>query len=110
EMALHVAPAGRVIGLDRDPGAVSRAAERLAGTATVPIHARYSDLPAVLARLGIDRVDAILMDLGLSSDQLADQERGFSFRSGGPLDLRFDPGAGEPAWRLLERLDERSLA
>src|SRR5690554_3769398 len=56
ELARHVAPAGRVIGLDRDPGAVSRAAERLAGTATVPIHARYSDLPAVLARLGIDRV------------------------------------------------------
>ena len=55
-------------------------------------------------------MDGILLDLGLSSDQLADQERGFSFSSTGPLDLRFDPMRGKPAWRLLERLSAEHLA
>ncbi len=62
------------------------------------------------AALGIPPVDGILLDLGLSSDQLADDERGFSFHSPGPLDLRFDVSRGEPAWRLINRLSERHLA
>jgi 16S rRNA (cytosine1402-N4)-methyltransferase len=60
--------------------------------------------------LGITTVDGILLDLGLSSDQLADAQRGFSFSSSGPLDLRFDPMQGKPAWRLLERLSAEHLA
>jgi 16S rRNA (cytosine1402-N4)-methyltransferase len=55
-------------------------------------------------------VDGILLDLGLSSDQLLDAERGFSFHSAGPLDLRFDPSRGEPAWKLVERLSAEHLA
>jgi 16S rRNA (cytosine1402-N4)-methyltransferase len=55
-------------------------------------------------------VDGILLDLGLSSDQLADPDRGFSFHGSGPLDLRFDPSRGEPAWRLVERLSAEHLA
>jgi 16S rRNA (cytosine1402-N4)-methyltransferase len=55
-------------------------------------------------------VDGVVLDLGLSSDQLADRERGFSFDSAGTLDLRFDTSEGEPAWKLLERLSERELA
>ena len=58
----------------------------------------------------ISSVDGIVLDLGLSSDQLADATRGFSFDSGGPLDLRFDPQAGQPAWQYLERLDATELA
>jgi 16S rRNA (cytosine1402-N4)-methyltransferase len=64
----------------------------------------------VLDELGIETVDGILLDLGLSSDQLADSRRGFSFAAAGELDLRFDPLEGEPAWRLLNRLSERELA
>ena len=103
-------PAGRVIALDRDPGAVERLGERLSGLPVECLHGNYADLPEVLADRGIAAVDGIVLDLGLSSDQLADAERGFSFHSAGPLDLRFDPTRGEPAWRLLERLSEEHLA
>jgi 16S rRNA (cytosine1402-N4)-methyltransferase len=74
------------------------------------VHANYSDLPEVLRGLGVAAVDGILLDLGLSSDQLADAERGFSFHAEGPLDLRFDMERGEPAWKLLERLSAEHLA
>ena len=60
--------------------------------------------------MGIAQVDGILLDLGLSSDQLADDQRGFSFSSTGPLDLRFDPMRGEPAKRLINRLSAEHLA
>jgi 16S rRNA (cytosine1402-N4)-methyltransferase len=64
----------------------------------------------VLADLGVPLVDGVLLDLGLSSDQLAEPSRGFSFQAAGELDLRFNQDRGEPAWRLLERLRERDLA
>ncbi len=107
--ATAVGPGGRVIALDRDPQAVAETARILPGNVTA-IHANYADLPEVLQELGIEAVDAILLDLGLSSDQLADDERGFSFRAEGELDLRFDPTQGQPAWALLERIREQDLA
>jgi 16S rRNA (cytosine1402-N4)-methyltransferase len=60
--------------------------------------------------MGMDLVDGVLLDLGMSSDQLADPSRGFSFDSDGPLDLRFDTSEGEPAWRLVNRLGAEHLA
>ena len=72
--------------------------------------ANFCDLPAILDELQIDAVDAVLLDLGLSSDQLADEQRGFSFDAAGPLDLRFNPDEGESAAELLARLPERELA
>ena len=75
-----------------------------------PVQANFCDLPEVLAGLAIQQVDGIVLDLGLSSDQLADPERGFSFSSTGPLDLRFDPMRGEPAKRLINRLSAEHLA
>jgi len=72
--------------------------------------ANYRDLPEVLDALGIATVDRVLLDLGLSSDQLADVSRGFSFDAEGPLDLRFDPTEGEPAWRIIARLRPETLA
>jgi 16S rRNA (cytosine1402-N4)-methyltransferase len=109
-LAEAVGATGRVLAHDRDLGATERAAERLRGLNVDCLHANYADLPEVLADRGIAAVDGILLDLGLSSDQLADVERGFSFHSAGPLDLRFDVTRGEPAWKLIERLSEEHLA
>jgi 16S rRNA (cytosine1402-N4)-methyltransferase len=109
-LAEAVGPAGSVIALDRDPAAARTSAERLSGLPVQVVHANYADLPEVLADRRIDAVDGIVLDLGVSSDQLADSSRGFSFHSSGPLDLRFDTSRGEPAWKLLERLSEVHLA
>jgi 16S rRNA (cytosine1402-N4)-methyltransferase len=109
-LAERVGPRGLVLGLDRDPTVIERAEATLQGLPIRPIHANYSDLTEILSELEIESVNGILLDLGLSSDQLADAERGFSFQSEGPLDLRFDPTRGEPAWRLLERMNAEHLA
>jgi len=109
-LAEAVGPTGLVIGIDRDPGAIERGASAFAGLPVRLAQANYRDIPEVLDALAIDRVDAVLLDVGLSSDQLADDTRGFSFDSEGPLDLRFDPTEGEPAWRLVNRLRPETLA
>ncbi len=109
-LAQRVGSSGLVIALDRDPAALAAAEQNLAGLPIAIAQANFCDLAEVLAEVGLTTVDGILLDLGLSSDQLADPERGFSFDSPGPLDLRFDVEAGEPAWRLLERLDAEDLA
>jgi 16S rRNA (cytosine1402-N4)-methyltransferase len=109
-LASAVGESGAVIAIDRDPIPVERAARELRDRPVRAVQANYSDLPEILRQFQVDAVDAILLDLGLSSDQLADEERGFSFQSDGPLDLRFDPSRGEPAWKLLERLSAEHLA
>jgi 16S rRNA (cytosine1402-N4)-methyltransferase len=109
-LAQAVGPTGRVISLDRDATALAAAEKNLAGLPVAIAQSNFCDLAEVLAEVGIERVDGILLDLGLSSDQLADADRGFSFDSPGELDLRFDVDEGEPAWRLLERLDAEDLA
>ena len=110
EIVRRIAPTGLLIGLDRDALMLDIAARQLSGRSSHLVHASYAELPQVLARLAIPAVDRILLDLGLSSDQLADESRGFSFSSTGPLDLRFDPTRGEPASALLARLNEQELA
>jgi 16S rRNA (cytosine1402-N4)-methyltransferase len=109
-LAEAVGPTGLVISLDRDPIAVDRATEELQGLPVRALAGNYSDIPEVLAGLNVSAVDGILLDLGLSSDQLADAGRGFSFQSSGPLDLRFDTTRGEPAWKLVQRLSAEHLA
>lgn len=101
---------GFVLALDRDPAAIAAAERNLAGLPVKLAQANYAELPAVLDELGIRQVDGILLDIGLSSDQLADESRGFSFDSAGPLDLRFDTEEGESAATLIARLGERELA
>ncbi|MFM8951962.1 MAG: 16S rRNA (cytosine(1402)-N(4))-methyltransferase RsmH [Planctomycetaceae bacterium] len=105
-----VGPTGLVIAIDRDPEAIDRGARELTGRPVRFAQANYCNLPEVLDALAIDRVDRVLLDVGLSSDQLADHSRGFSFESDGPLDLRFDPTEGEPAWRIINRMRPESLA
>ena len=109
-LAERVGATGRVIAVDLDPAAVRGAEQSLAGLPISVAAASYAEIPEVLAELQIAAVDGILLDLGLSSDQLADVARGFSFQSDGELDLRFDPEHGEPAWRMLARLSEENLA
>ena len=79
---------GRLIALDRDPEAVKAAGERLRGLPAEVVHAEFSDMRSVLAERGIDRVDGVLLDIGVSSHQLDAAERGFSFHNDAPLDMR----------------------
>jgi 16S rRNA (cytosine1402-N4)-methyltransferase len=101
---------GFVLALDRDPAPLAAAEETLRGWPIKIAQSNFCDLPEVLDELQINAVDGVLLDLGLSSDQLADDARGFSFEATGELDLRFNPDEGEPAWRLLERLQEKEIA
>jgi 16S rRNA (cytosine1402-N4)-methyltransferase len=108
-LAAGVGQTGRIIGLDRDPRAIDAAQPALSGLPVRLVQANFCDLPEVLEQLDIEAVDGVLLDLGLSSDQLADRSRGFSFSADGPLDLRFDPLSGEPARRLVNRLSVEHL-
>jgi 16S rRNA (cytosine1402-N4)-methyltransferase len=109
--AVWLEQGGHVIALDRDPAAVLSARERFAprGHHFRAVRSDFARLGEVLDGFEVPVVDAICMDLGLSSDQLDDPTRGFAFRFDGPLDLRFDPSAGEPAWRRIEGADAAEL-
>ncbi len=109
-LAEQVRPDGLVLALDRDAIAVERAERQLKELSVRARHANFCDAPEVLKALDLPKADGLLLDLGISSDQLSDAQRGFSFHSDGPFDLRFDPSRGEPAWRLLQRLSEKHLA
>jgi 16S rRNA (cytosine1402-N4)-methyltransferase len=103
EALLNVVPGTRIIGLDRDPEALRRAAERLApfGDRVTYAHAVYDALPEVLAANGVERVDGVLFDLGVSSLQLDAAERGFSYAADAPLDMRMDQSAGTTAAEVV---------
>ena len=109
-LAESVGPRGKVIAIDRDPSAIERGAKELANLPIRFAQANFCNLPEVLDAVEVESIDGMLLDVGISSDQLADRERGFSFDSDGPLDLRFDPTEGEPAWRLINRLRPETLA
>jgi 16S rRNA (cytosine1402-N4)-methyltransferase len=106
----RLGPTGRLIGLDQDPQMLARAARTLAGLPVVLVQRNFEDLRSVLDELGIASVDAILADLGFSSDQLAEPSRGLSFQVEGPLDMRLDSSSGQPARTLVNKLPERELA
>ena len=105
-------PDGCLLGLDADEAAIARTRERLRrfGDRLVLRQANFRDLGTVAPEAGFGQVDGLLLDLGLSSFQLADAERGFSFRTQGRLDMRFDSGRGVPAAHLLATLDAGELA
>ena len=102
----------RVIGIDRDPQALDAARSRLEahGDRFQAVRSRFSDLRRVLDDLGIDRVDGILADVGVSSHQLDTAERGFSFRRSGPIDMRMDPDAELSASTLVNEWTESEIA
>ncbi|MBN2293722.1 MAG: 16S rRNA (cytosine(1402)-N(4))-methyltransferase RsmH [Pirellulales bacterium] len=109
-LAERVGETGTVIGIDRDPAAIEAAEYNLSGMPMHVAQGNYCNVPEFLEALDFETVDGILLDLGLSSDQLADPKRGFSFSSDGPLDLRFDTTSGEPTWRWINRISADKLA
>ncbi len=100
----------RVVGIDQDPAAVQAARERLKGRDIVFAQGNFRDARALLDALGVGEVDGALVDLGVSSPQLDDPARGFSFRAEGPLDMRMDPTRGRPLRERLDEWDEKALA
>jgi 16S rRNA (cytosine1402-N4)-methyltransferase len=110
ELARRVGATGQVIGLDRDPAMLALASATTAGLPVKLVHAAYDEIGEVLEDLAIGPVDGVLMDLGLSSDQLAWTDRGFSFAADGPLDMRFDPDSPTTAADLVNRLPAEKLA
>jgi 16S rRNA (cytosine1402-N4)-methyltransferase len=117
ESILEQCPGASVVGIDRDREALSLAGDRLArfGERFTPVHAVYDDLPRVLAeqgmggRSGRGSVSAVLFDLGVSSLQLDEQERGFAYRHDAPLDMRMDQGSGPTAAHVLNTYSQGEL-
>jgi 16S rRNA (cytosine1402-N4)-methyltransferase len=105
-------PDGRLLGLDADGAAIARSARRLVrfGERVVLRQANFRDLARVADEAGFGAVDGLLLDLGLSSYQLGDVSRGFGFKAGGRLDMRFDTSRGRPAAELLATMDAVELA
>ena len=103
EAVLTACPLARVIGVDRDRAALERAGRRLTPFADrfTPVHAIYDELPEVLAEQGLAHVDAVLFDLGVSSMQLDERERGFAYAVDAPLDMRMDDSEGRTAADIL---------
>src|SRR5690606_14874853 len=111
--ALLAGGAGEVLGLDADPAALEMARANLAqwGGRVHLAHASYAHMQEAARQIGWDAVDGILLDLGLSSMQLDQPERGFAFRHDGPLDMRFDPSSDQPtAAELINHWDADELA
>ena len=107
----RLSPAGRLVGLDKDPEAVADGqALAAADPRFLMLHESFADMAAALAELGITQLDGVLLDLGVSSPQIDNPERGFSFRFDAPLDMRMDTSRGETAADFLARATERQIA
>jgi 16S rRNA (cytosine1402-N4)-methyltransferase len=109
EILSRLGPGGRLIALDRDPQAVLAAAEIQDARLQI-VHAAFSELTDVLRELAVQAVDGVLFDLGVSSPQLDEAERGFSFRFDAPLDMRMDTSRGMTAADWLNQAEEKEIA
>jgi len=112
EIIRRIRPGGRLIAIDRDRQSLVIAKERLAdfSDSCEFVHANFMDLDTVLAGLNIKKVDGILFDLGISSFQLENTQRGFSFQSPGPLDMRLDTDSYISAYDLVNNLNEEEIS
>ena len=107
----NTGPRLRVLGIDRDANALLRAKKRLAlfGDRVAFVHGNYSEIQTLLKQINIEKIDGLLLDLGVSSPQIDTAERGFSFMQNGPLDMRMDFSEEITAATLLETLSDREL-
>jgi 16S rRNA (cytosine1402-N4)-methyltransferase len=107
-----ISPGGKLIGIDRDEDAIKTARSRLGdrGEACEFVYGNFIDIDKILAGAGVQKVDGILLDLGVSSAQLDDPARGFSFQSEGPLDMRLDRNSYISAYDLVNNLNEEELS
>lgn len=112
EIVKRIRPMGKLIGLDCDPEALAQARLRLTPYLDhcVLVHQNYARIHEVLGSLKIDKVNGILLDLGVSSFQLDQATRGFSLKNNGPLDMRMDPSQGQSAFDLVNALPEKELS
>jgi 16S rRNA (cytosine1402-N4)-methyltransferase len=112
EALLLANPAARVLAFDRDEEALEAAQQRLAvfGERVQFVHSTFDNLPEELRSRGIEFVDGLIADLGVSTPQLDRAERGMSFRHAGPIDMRMDRRSDETALEMIERLDQDELA
>jgi 16S rRNA (cytosine1402-N4)-methyltransferase len=108
----HFPESTRVLGIDRDPESMAFARERLTpySKRVILVQGTFGEIAELCSRVGLAKVDGILLDLGFSSHQLAAPGRGFSFQRSDPLDMRMDPTRGPSAKELLSQMDERTLA
>ncbi len=112
EILKRITPAGRLIGIDRDEDSIEVCRKTLSGFAGSfeLVHANFADLDHVLGKFGIDKIDGIIFDLGISTFQLKDAQRGFSFQEEGPLDMRLDKGSYISAYDLVNNLNESEIS
>ncbi|MCX5710713.1 MAG: 16S rRNA (cytosine(1402)-N(4))-methyltransferase RsmH, partial [Candidatus Omnitrophica bacterium] len=112
EILKRITPGGRLIGIDRDEDSLAICRSRLSefSASCEFIHANFVDLDQVLEKLGIDKIDGIVFDLGISTYQLRDIERGFSFQEEGPLDMRLDKSSYISAYDLVNNLNEDEIS
>jgi len=109
-----IVPGGRLYGVDRDPIELAKTASRLESSGLppgsfIPVHSNFQALPDILAKAGVPGIDLFLADLGVSSMQIDDPERGFSFKRNGPLDMRMDPRSDRSARDYLAEVPEEAL-
>ena len=112
EILKKITPGGKLIGLDRDENSLAVCRQRLAefnGSFEL-VHSSFADLDQVLEKLGIEKIDGIVFDLGISTYQLKDVERGFSFQQEGPLDMRMDQSSYISAYDLVNNLNESEIS
>lgn len=108
---MHLGRSGRLLGVDRDERAIARAQRTLGEPRNATfVHGSYAELPDILTRLNFPKADALLLDLGFSSDQIEESGRGFSFQRDEPLDMRYDVRGGETAAELIARSSAAELA
>lgn len=112
EILKRIQPAGRLIGIDRDAESLAVSRERLRdfGNSYVLVQGNFSELDKILKDLNIKKIDGVLFDLGISSFQLEDPERGFSFQNEGPLDMRMDRESFISAYDLMNNLNEEEIS
>ena len=109
EIAKRLTDGGRLIGFDRDPDAVAVATERLAPYPATVVHHNYDEMQTVLTEMGVVPVDGVLLDLGVSSHQLDEDSRGFSYHHDAPLDMRMSQ-TGMTAEELVNTVSEQELS